>query len=228
MRFCDLFISYKIGLKSIKNLIPFTKLPLHRKIAVIFTFVISIFASIMFMLQQLKTALFTLLLAIVLLIIFLLIDSREKNLEHMLQNHYSPYSQQRINMVINILEKYTIDITDIDSIDLLISEAQSSQEQSDYLVSLKKPLKILGTIIIPIIVYVAQKTGDTATQEEMFTMAIQAVIIAILIFTIVFSISTIVKEIFYRDYNKYNDFISDLKQIKIFYSKQNTSNRNNT
>ena len=35
MRFCDLFISYKIGLKSIKSTIPFTKLPLYRKIFVI-------------------------------------------------------------------------------------------------------------------------------------------------------------------------------------------------
>ncbi len=35
MRFCDIFISYKIGLKNLKNTIPFTKLPLYRKIAVI-------------------------------------------------------------------------------------------------------------------------------------------------------------------------------------------------
>ena len=35
MRFCDLFISYKIGLKNIKSTIPFTKLPLYRKIIVI-------------------------------------------------------------------------------------------------------------------------------------------------------------------------------------------------
>lgn len=27
MRFCDFFISYKIGLKGIKNSIPFTQLP---------------------------------------------------------------------------------------------------------------------------------------------------------------------------------------------------------
>ena len=33
MRFCDFFISYKIGLKGIKNSIPFTQLPLYRKIA---------------------------------------------------------------------------------------------------------------------------------------------------------------------------------------------------
>lgn len=32
MRFCDLFISYKIGLKSIKSTIPFTKLPLYLQI----------------------------------------------------------------------------------------------------------------------------------------------------------------------------------------------------
>lgn len=40
MRFCDLFISYKIGLKNIKNTIPFTKLPLYRK-----TFVIILLAD---------------------------------------------------------------------------------------------------------------------------------------------------------------------------------------
>lgn len=31
MRFCDFFISYKIGLKGIKNIIPYTQLPLYRK-----------------------------------------------------------------------------------------------------------------------------------------------------------------------------------------------------
>lgn len=42
MRFCDFFINYKIGLKEIKSTIPFTKLPLYRKIAAI-----SLFASAM-------------------------------------------------------------------------------------------------------------------------------------------------------------------------------------
>lgn len=35
MRFSDLFISYKIGLKDIKSTIPFTELPLYRKIFII-------------------------------------------------------------------------------------------------------------------------------------------------------------------------------------------------
>ena len=42
MRFCDFFISYKIGLKGIKNSIPFTQLPLYRKIAIILIFVVAL------------------------------------------------------------------------------------------------------------------------------------------------------------------------------------------
>ena len=37
MRFCDFFISYKIGLKGIKNSIPFTQLPLYLNITGTFT-----------------------------------------------------------------------------------------------------------------------------------------------------------------------------------------------
>lgn len=132
---------------------------------------------------------------------------------------------QQMDMVIKILEKYKLEVTDISTIDLLISEAQRSQKQSDYLAPLKNPLKILGTIILPIVVYVAQKIGDASTHEEMFTMAIQVIIIVILVFTLIFTLSEIIKEIFYRDYNKYNEFISDLNQLKIFYSKKNTSDK---
>ena len=178
------------------------------------------------MLQYIKAAFGILLLALILLLIFILIDSRKKNLEHMLQNHYSPYSQQRMDMIIIVLNKYEIDVTDINTIDLLISEAQSSQKQSDYLAPLKNPVKILGTIILPIIVYVAQKIGDTTTPEEMFTMAIQVIIIVILVFALIFAMAEIIKDIFYRDYNNYNEFISDLNQIKIFYANKNTSSNN--
>lgn len=171
MRFCDLFIAYKIGLKEIKNSIPFTKLPLYRKIAVILTFACAILSSIMLICHQVLIALITIIFALVSIAIFLIIDSTKNNLKTMLQNHYTPYSQKRMKMVLNLLENYKIDITDTSTIDLLIDEAQNAQLQSDYLALLKKPLKTLGTIIVPIVVYVAQKIGDTANQTEMLTMA---------------------------------------------------------
>ena len=52
MRFCDLFISYKIGLKGIKSTIPFTKLPLYRKIFVIIFFASAIVSGILLLFKR--------------------------------------------------------------------------------------------------------------------------------------------------------------------------------
>ena len=147
MRFCDFFISYKIGLKGIKSSIPFTKLPLYRKIAVITTFTTGILAIILGLINQQNVAFVVLILGILLMIIFLTIDSTKKSLDTMLQEHYIPYSQNRINMVIDLLKNYNV--FDNSSIDLLIVEAQDAQLRCDYFAPLKKPLKTLSTIIIP-------------------------------------------------------------------------------
>lgn len=223
MRFCDFFISYKIGLKGIKNIIPYTKLPLHRKIAVILIFAMFLLGIILSFFHKPMGSIITLGVALLFLLIFVIIDSTKSNLELMLNNHYAPYSAERINMTIGILNKYGINISDTESIDLLISEAQIAQLHSDFLLPLKKPLQILGAIIVPIVTYVAQKLGDTATQNEMLTMAIQIIIISILIFSFIISITPIFKDICYRDYNKYDELIYDLRQIKLFYSKNNIS-----
>ena len=45
----------------------------------------------------------------------------------MLQKHYVPYSVERINITLEILQKYGIDYFDVDTIDLLIAEAQMAQ-----------------------------------------------------------------------------------------------------
>lgn len=219
MRFCDIFISYKIGLKEIKNTIPFTKLPLHRKIAAIAVFATTITSAILFMIKLYIPGLIILGIGLIAIAIFIIIDSRKNNLEYMLEKLYSPYSVKRMNMVINVLLKYKIDIHDSDTIDLLIEEAQQAQIQSDYLLPLKKPFKTLAAIIIPIIVYVAQKIGDTASQDEMTTMAAEVIAIILMVFSIIISLTYIMKDIFYRDYNKYNELIYDLRQIKLFYSK---------
>lgn len=50
----------------------------------------------------------------------------------MLQQHYAPYSEKRINMTINV-----IDIQNHDSLDMLIEEAKLAQIQCDYIDPLK-------------------------------------------------------------------------------------------
>lgn len=226
MRFCDLFISYKIGLKGIKSTIPFTKLPLYRKVFVIILFASAIFSGILLMFKQTWASYIPIILGIISMLVFFIIDSLKKNLKVMLNEHYSPYSKKRMQMTIDVLNNYKINIRDFESIDLLIEEAKIAQIQCDYLAPLKKPLKTLAAIIVPIVVYVAEKIGDSTSQNEMIIMAAQIIAIVLLIFSLIFSLTPIVKDILYRDYNKYGELIYDLRQIKLFYAKENSSSSN--
>lgn len=165
-------------------------------------------------------------LGVISLIIFFIIDSMKRNLETMLQQHYLPYSEKRMNMTINVLKDYGIEIQNLDSLNMLIEEAKQAQIQCDYIAPLKKPLKTLGAIIIPIIAFVAQKIGEATTQDEMITMAAQAITLILLIFSLIFLLTPTIKEFLYIDYNKYNEFIYDMRQIKLFYTKDDSSSSN--
>ena len=219
MRFCDLFISYKIGLKDTKSTIPFTKLPLYRKVFLVIFLTGIIISGILLIFIQNIFSFIPMGLSLISLIIFAIIDSKKDNLRVMLENHYIPYSEKRMNMTIDVLKKYNIDIKNLDSLDMLITEAKYAQIKCDLFSQFKKPFKTLGAIIIPIVVFVAKKISETATETQMLNMAVLTIILILLIFSLIFSLVPIVKDIFYIDYNRYDEFIYDLRQIKLFYSK---------
>ena len=79
---------------------------------------------------------------------------------------------------------------------------------------------------LSVVAFVTQKIGNAASQDEMITMALQVIVLVLLTFSLIFSLTPIIKDILYRDYNKYNDFIYDLRQIKLFYSKKNATYSN--
>lgn len=219
MRFCDLFTSYKIGLKNIKSTIPFRKLPPYLKVFIILL-VSSIISGIFLFFIKKWVSFIPIAIGILCIITFFIIDSTKRNLQVMLKEHYAPYSERRMKMVIAVLKQYKIDINDFDSIDRLIEEAKLAQVQSDYITPLKKPLKTLGAIIIPIIAYIAPKIGDVATPTEIFTIAIQVIVLILLAFSLIFPLTPIIKEILYKDYNKYEELIYDLRQITLFHSNK--------
>ena len=221
MRFYDLFISYKLGLKDTKCSIPFTKLPLYRKFFLILFLSGFIISGILLIFIRNLCSFIPMGLSFFSLIVFFIIDSRKNITEMILKDHYIPYSEKRMNMVIEILKKYNIDVDNLDSLDMLIDEAKLAQIQCDYLSPLKNPLKTLSAIIIPIIVFVANKIGDTTSQSKMIYMATVTIILILLAFSLIFFLTPIVKELLYRDYRKYDELLYDLRQIKLFYSKNN-------
>ncbi len=219
MSFDNLFISYKIGLKGIKNTIPFTKLPFYRKIFAIGFCGCGILSAICLILHKIRISCILMGIGILLLIVFWIIDSKKGNLEIMLNEYYIPYSEKRIRMTIEVLKKYKIDIHNFDSIDMLIEEAKIAQIKSDYIDPLKKPFKILSTIVIPIVVFAAQKIGTTVSTDEMIPLVVQSIYLILLIFALIFLLTPIIKGILYADYDKYDSLIHDLRQIKLFYSE---------
>ena len=223
MRFCDLFISYEIGLKDIKNTIPFTKLPLYRKVFLIIFLIALIISGILLIFMKNLFSFIPIGLSFLPIIVFFIIDSRKNNLKTMLKEHYIPYAENRMNMTIALLNEYNISIDNLNALDMLIHEAKHSQVQCDYLSQLKKTIKTLGATIIPIIVFVAEKIGNATTQTEMLYMAIEVIILILLIFSLFFSLAPIIKHLLCRDYYKYDQLISDLKQIKLFYARKESN-----
>lgn len=217
MRFYDLFISYKIGLKDIKTPITFTKLPLYRKVFLIIFLAEIIISGIL--LIFIHDLFIPMVLNFFLLVVFLIIDSQKGNTEKMLKDRYIPYSERRMNMIIDVLKKYNINIENLDSLDMLIDEAKYAQIQCDFLSQFKKHFKRLWAIIFSIVVFVANKIIAAVTEPQMLNMAALIIILILIFFSITFSCVPIVRDLFNRDYNIYSEFICDLRQIKLFYSR---------
>lgn len=217
MRFCDFFIEYKIGLKDINNLIPWTKLPFYRKVSIIIIY-ISAALIIIFGILKIKlgvgigTSVF-----VVLMICIALIDSSKKNLREMLDKHYSIYSRSRMLMLKNIFIKYNLNVSDIATIDLLIAQAESAKIKYNPFLPIIKPLKTIGAIIVPIVVYFTKKITETSTPNELIDLLLISIVLTLCVASIIIALLTIIKDLFYRDSNKYDELIYDLNQLKIFY-----------
>ena len=140
MRFCDLFVEYKINLKEIKSTIPFTKLPLYRKIFIVVLFACTVLSGIMMLVGLRWFSFIPLLIGVCALIIFLIIDSTKNNLKIMLKSHYIPYSERRMEMMLKLLQEHKIDIDNAEALDSLIEEAKIEQLKSDYIAPIKNPL----------------------------------------------------------------------------------------
>ena len=220
MRFRDLFIRYKIGLKDIESPFPFTELPLYRKIFIIIFLTGFIISGFLLIFIKNMFSFIPIGLSIISLITFAIIDSKKSNLSYMLENHYIPYSEKRMSMIIKVLKEYKINIENVDSIDMLITEAECAWVKYDFLPQFEKDFKTICTIIIPIVLFVANKISESATPTDILNAAALAIFFILLIISFVFSFRFIIKDLFYHEYNKYTELIYDLRQVKLFYTKK--------
>lgn len=220
MRFCDFFIEYKLEMRNIKSTIPWRELPFYRKLAIIFIFINGVIGLISYILRHERALLVFMSIFIITLVFVIVLDFKKENQRKMLDDHYIKYSQKRMENLLKILCKYNIDINNTETLNLLIVQAKESKIKYDPFLSLIRPLKILGTTIIPIITYVAHKFAETASISDLIFLSLKTIIIIICVFSIIISIAPTIKELLYRDYIHYDNLIYDINQVLIFYNKR--------
>lgn len=73
-----------------------------------------------------------------------------------------------------------------------------------------------GKITYEILRFVTKEISSELAINELVSSALLSIILILCIASIGFAIIPALKNIFYSDYNKYNDLIYDLEQLKIF------------
>lgn len=154
---------------------------------------------------------------VIMLTICDVLNRSKENLKIILNNHHRIYSDNRMNMLKNIFQKYNLDISNASTIDLLIQEAKDAQIENNPFISINKPAKILLASIISIIAYVAKEIAKSFTTNELMYITLLVITIIFCIIAIITVFIPAIKNIIYYDYSKYDELIYDLRQLKIFY-----------
>ncbi|MBO4291682.1 MAG: hypothetical protein J5898_07225 [Lachnospiraceae bacterium] len=224
MSFFVLFNDYKIRYKGIRKTIFFGKLPRYRKICIVSFFAFGILGALLIILKAVFWGIAVCGFAGFVVIIFCVLDLKKKNMETMLEEHYKPYSKRRMNMMIHLLDDYHVTINN-KKIDLLISEAKCAQSDYDYISKIKKPIKLIAGSILPLIVYCSNKIGEHMTLEEIVYWVSYLIVIIVFVYAFLFMVFSDIKDLLLYNYNMCDEFIYDLRQIKIFYHKKNTNEK---
>ncbi len=224
MIFNNFFLDYKISLKNLKNYMKFKELATYRKIYIIlFPLLLFLFLVCTF-LKKTKPSLILISLMFICTILLIIFDYKKENSKMMLNKHYLPNSKKRMNVVLKLLDKYNINVDDIDTIDRIIKEAKIHQKDFDYVSIIKKHAKSLsaaiGFLLTPAIDYIV----ETHTEIDNLNIYILASLAISMVYLILLFLEIIFKGLFYYEYKKYDELINDLRQIKIFYSN-NKKNR---
>lgn len=100
-------------------------------------------------------------------------------------------------------------------IDLLIDEAKQAKQDANLFLPIKKPVKALSVLIVPITIYIIQQLFTSSNVGA--SNAILLLVYCIFIFVAVYTLIPFIEGIMY---GIYDDLIYDLRQLKIFYVKE--------
>ena len=218
------FYEYKKGLKDIQE-----KIPLHRKIllAVVLLGLTGVIIPTWY--QKYAISYFYLggygfVASIIFKVNYMIEDKKS------VEKNKPCYSQRRLNMLIQLFNRYHFDIYNIEFLNGLIEEAKRVQKEKDsfdrLMQWLKYPVSIIASLISTIIISITTKLIELEINNAIWIVFLifMITILGMLFFVIV---KWIVELFLRQSYGKYEEFIDDLHQLKLFYGYGNFTSLTN-
>ena len=213
MLFRSFFLEYCINIRNLNLKVSWKEQPFYRKLILTLIFIIAMIGIPFVIIKNVKYYYF-LFIGLILILIGVGWDFTshgQKELLTIIKKH----SSQRMEVLLKLLEKYSISISDKESISLLIEEAKEKKSSNNPFIEVKKSMKIFTLLVVPLITLIVGKFSAKLTIKD----SLPLLLIAIFICGIIMIVSPFLEDIVYWDKKYYDYLIDDLRQILIFNNK---------
>ena len=129
-------------------------------------------------------------------------------------------SKERMKQMIKLLNEFHIDISDDNQLDRLIERATKEQKAYDIWKDFKVSFGSMTTyILLPMLTLLLQKIFDGAKLMDLIYGAFLIFLFCIMVVALMFSCSSIFKDLFNKDIRNLKEFIEDIEDIKDFHNE---------
>lgn len=129
-------------------------------------------------------------------------------------------STERMKQMIKLLNEFHIDISDDNQLDRLIERATKEQKAYDIWKDFKVSFGSMTTyILLPMLTLLLQKIFDDAKLMDLIYGAFLIFLFCIMVVALIFSCSSIFKDLFNKDIRNLKEFIEDIEDIKDFHNE---------
>ena len=214
MLFRSFFLEYCINIKNLNLKISWKEQPFYRKLILTLIFIIAMIGIPFIIIKNGSYYNYFLFLGLILILIgagWDFTSHGQKELLPIINRH----SSQRVEVLLKLLEKYSISISDKENITLLIEEVREKKSANNPFIEVKKSMKIFTLLVVPLITLIVGKFSAKLTIKD----SLPLLLVAIFICGIIMIVSPFLEDIVYWDKKYYDYLIDDLRQILIFHNK---------
>ncbi len=208
-----IFEEYKRSLKKIQKFPSFNQLSLSEKVSAIGSIICSLPLIICYILHFQIGIIISALLMII-LSSAPICDSSHRDVELRIKTRSMPYIRKRMDVLTTVLTRYQIDVNDPNAIDQLIELAKEAQKSVNPFIHTKKIIYFLLPFLTAIMGYNIDKIANGIGLETLFKLSVLVILLLFALTGVIMAAYSTLRAIGCLNYDKYENYISDLKQFK--------------